>query len=276
MATTALNMLTLRDFTGKEPGPGDDPRGCAVVQAKDILVDQNVQRDVADLPPIGEIDWNKFEAITVAVRPDGQLVAVEGQRRVLGLMEQDPDAFTYVMVLPDGVDEPGTALGIAQGRRALSPLAKWRLRLGRGEEIERRGETVLADNGLFLWVGDSAHDGIAAVGSVIKVMRLGSTPAEGAKILDLTLSVILSAWPQPEKRRLDGKLLEAVGRIIARNSHISPLDLTRALQQWPAYKWREMGEAHTPQQPVAAAVGAAILETYNKGKPETSAKRARW
>lgn len=254
----------------------DDPRQMVYVYEDEIFVDSNMQRSTEPgrLESLGEHDWDKAETVTVRERAGGQLVAVEGQNRVLLLRKDFPGSRLWAVMI-ENPDEAGVALGIARSRRGHSPYEVWQLRLHRGEERETLAEVVLKDLGLELSKARTRTPGrIAAVGSLRQIMQYG-TPQEAADLLRRTLSVIGMSFGEQDQM-WEAPLLRAVAVVLRSNPEIDMAHLTRVLRAMSPEGWLRETASARKGRPASACIGEAIVRDYNKGKPVDSPKRIAW
>jgi hypothetical protein len=251
--------------------PGDDPRYAWYGRVGDVMIDQNVQRSVnpAKITAMGEWSWPKTEAITLNLRANGDLVAVEGQHRLLKKQAEDPDARMWFMVLTGEKDEAGVALGIASSRKPHTAYEKWQLALVQGGEMQVAAQDVLDRLGLTLSNYTRAHGDmqfITAVSAVARVMRTAPTTADGADLLDRTCSVIVAAFVA-QRDMWTSAMLRAVSQVIYRNEMHGPLlqRLTEVLAKQTAVRWNQEVATRRTGQPPAAAIAEAIIADFNRG-----------
>lgn len=255
-------------------GNGDDPRRAIWFNVSDVVVDHNVQRltmqgRVEDLS--SKFDFNKAEAITITIRDDDVLVVTEGQTRVLSRKDTHPGSHMWGVISTDS-NESGVALGIARGRKPLTPYDKWRLRLHMqdprclaAKQVMDFMEPPLA---LYDRTGKSGY-GLSAVGVVDTIMgTYGDDVQSSALLLRSVLQVLAKAWPLPtEPRRFDGRLMDALRLIMTRNAEIIDTDrLVEKLQTTTARRWYQYGSDRAGTDTAASAIAREIIKVYNYQK----------
>lgn len=288
----AAQILEEQGYTVVYPptsGENDDPRIVAWLPVADIIVDRTTQRTTTDsrldamlAKTGGKFRWEIFEVITSTVRDNGDIVATEGQHRDLLARREKPGAYTWVIISEDA-NEAGVARGIAEGRLAHSPLARWNLRLIEGGLLERLAEETMIRHHLHL--GNPGYDSIAAIGAVEAIMRTyGGRNAseeelrEGADLLDSVLSLLTSVYEAntpANESRLDGNLLRVMGRLIGRNPQIRLDRLAGVVQAIPPASWVAKGKEKIGKQSNAEAMAVAMVAVYNRG-PLADRNQIRW
>jgi hypothetical protein len=257
------------------PGPGgkSDPRSVGQVRVGDLVIDQRVQRPVDPVKVdwlTENWDWSLGDGITLRERPDGSLVVIEGQHRVLGLQGIDPDIEVWVFRTDsaNGIDdEAAIALGIAKGRRPHTRVHEWRMRVIAGLEHEIEAEKVLNSLGLNVSTGRSANT-VSSAGTLMRIVHgtlaRPRTPQAGAQLLRRTLTAIQTAIPddpaQPG-RRYDSAILLAVADLIATHPHLNLSRLEEKLAARNAPQWLTF--RHTTS-PAWKGVQSVIKSDYNR------------
>jgi hypothetical protein len=238
-----------------------------------VVVDQRVQRNTEP----GKVerltrdwDWMLAEVLTLTRRPDGTLVATEGQHRLLALQEIDPDIEMWAVLATDitgMADEAAAALGIARGRRQHNKVQEWRMRVTAQLPHELAAEQVLDEMGLVVTEGRGGKS-IAAAGTLMRIIHgTGTrklTPAEGADLLRKTLHVIMDSVPEEGQfagRRFDSAILTAVASLIAGHQQINLNRLGSKLSQRTATQWLAFRRAASPAW---RGVEEVIRADYNR------------
>jgi hypothetical protein len=261
-------LPTITRFSPPEPKPGDDPRDMVYVRVGDVVIDQNVQRDVdpAKIEKMGAFDYTLAETPTLVEREDGLLVAVEGQHRVILKQTEDENARMWMTILGSEVDEPGIALSITRSRKKHSPYQEWNLSLARGEEMQVAADAVLKDLGLELsgWRGNADHR-IRAVAAVRRVMLSEPTIEEGAELLRTVLSVLAFGFGDMDDA-FSSNLIRAVAALIQRNPSLDTTRLTATLSKMTPRRW-DAEKAHKRDgQTAVECIATAIAVEYNRGR----------
>jgi len=253
------------------PGGKHDPRSIALVRVGDVSVDQRVQRPI-DSHKVAWLgskwDWTLAEGPTLSRRPDGTLVAVEGQHRILSLQAADPDTEMWMFIenLAGTDDEAATALGIARGRRPHSRVQEYRMRVTAGLPHEVAADQVLDELGLVISETRSGH----SLTSAVMIMRIihGTTsapltPQEGAGLLRATLSCIQMIPDDPTTRgnKYDSTIIHAVSTLISEHPEISLQRLAEKLQARTATQWLAFRQSASPAW---HGVYQVIKADYNK------------
>lgn len=255
-------------------GIGPDPRKMQHIPVSKLVIDSEPQRamnmDIVERIA-NEWDWLRAEAATVVPLGNGKFRVVEGQHRVRALQMLDPTAGMWCLVLPTterGVDiEAKLGRTIATGRRGYSTLAKWVSCVASGEPHEVAANQVLADHGLRVGAAQSSRT-IAAVGAVSKIVHgQKNTPATGADHLHKVLTIILSTWPDHDPSsstsRFDGRLIEALGVIVARNPNVDVKRMTNKLGTKRAMRWIDDVLNTTSGRSIRDLVAGSIVASYN-------------
>lgn len=258
-------------YAGEDaPYPGSDPRPIGYARVGDLIVDQTVQRGVP-AERITQIsnnwDWNRAEVLSVRLRPNGDLVVVEGQNRALSLQKKNPDTRVWVVLvnLKDTAGEAATALDVTRGRKAHSPLAQWNLRVRRGDEREIMAEEVIARLGLRLSSAKSPSS-IMAIGTVTAIINANRCePDEGARLLEDVLLLARDSFADDDVARFDGVMLRALKEILVRNHNVDLNRLRMVLRQRTADRWLAHGNSDRYES-VTANVGNVIMDHYNYNK----------
>lgn len=254
--------------------PGDDPRDIVYVRVGDIVIDQNVQRDVspAKLEKMGAFDYALAETPTLVERADGTLVAVEGQHRVMLLQSEDPDRSMWMVLLGSEADEPGIALAITKSRTKHSAFQEWGLALAKREPLQVAADEVLSRLGLTLSNykrGIPGDNRIAAVAAVKRIMELEPTAEEGAALLDTTLSTMGFAFGEQDDQWASN-LIKAVGMTIHRNPGINTTRLSATLSKMTARRWLQETAHRREGQTAVECIAAAIIAEYNRALHQPS------
>lgn len=251
-----------------------DPRKMQHIAVSKLVIDSEPQRamnmDIVERIA-NEWDWRRAEAATVVPLGNGTFRVIEAQHRTRALQMIDPKAAMWCLVLP--ASEKGieleAALGrqIATGRRGYSTLAKWVSCVASGEPHEVMADAVLSSHGLRVGQAQSART-IAAVGAVSKIVHgQKNSPQNGADQLDKVLSIILSTWPDHDPSsstsRFDGRLLEALGIIVARNPGLDVKRMTNKLSSKKAMRWIDDVLNTTSGRSVRDLVAGSIVSSYN-------------
>jgi len=265
-------------------GTGDDPREMLWVNVDDLVIDENVQREVDEARHKifhAEWNWDIAEVPTVSARKGGVLVVNEGQHRVLRLKETRPGSYTWV-VKRTGVStvaaEAETAQGIAQGRRGHSALARWDLQLHAGDPYVVAGDKVLAEIGLVMGSNSSAAGIMSARALTAILTGRGRTPEEGEALLRTTLLTLAHAWPDDYQpgARWEGTLIRAVGHLIEVNQGvIDTKKLTARLSTTSsAESWLKRTREKTTRGTRWRVLAELLADTYNKSMRRDDRKLA--
>ncbi len=213
---TAENIATL---------PTRDPRVVRLLSVGALKIKKS-QRPVDEdraLRISMEWDWNKAEAITVCERDGepGVYDVVEGQNRTLALQLIDPAALIWCVVLePMGAPQQArTALSIDAGRKRISAIDKWAMRLTEGDPFVVAAAGVLRERSISIskTYGARQTKAAASIDSIVRG-RGAQTPEYGAHLLSSTLDVIFDAWPSDPHgidERMTGEIISAVATIMA-------------------------------------------------------------
>lgn len=251
-----------------------DPRKMNHICVAKLVIDSEPQRalnmDVVERIA-NEWDWPRAEAATVVPLGNGKFRVVEGQHRVRALQLVDPKAMMWCLVLPVtevGVDvEAKLGRTIATGRRGYSTLAKWVSCVASGEPHEVLANRVLASHGLRVGQAQSSRT-IAAVGAVSKIVHgQKNSPATGAEQLDKVISIILATWPDHDPSsstsRFDGRLLDALGLIVARNPDLDAKRMSNKLASKRAMRWIDDVLNVTAGRSIRDLIAGSIVTSYN-------------
>ena len=251
-----------------------DPRKMNHITVSKLVIDSEPQRamnmDIVERIA-NEWDWLRAEAATVVPIGNGKFRVVEGQHRVRALQMVDPTAPMWCLVLPtaEGGVKAEAKLGrsIATGRRGYSTLAKWVSCVASGEAHEVEANKVLTKHGLRVGQAQSSRT-IAAVGAVSKIVHgQKNTPATGAEQLDKVITIILDTWPDHDPSsstsRFDGRLVEALGIIVARNPGLDVRRMSSKLGSKRAMRWIDDVLNTTSGRSVRDLVAGSIISSYN-------------
>lgn len=241
----------------KGPGGRDDPRSMALIRAGDITVDQRVQRAVAQQKIdrlATEWDWDLAEVLTLSRRPDGTLVATEGQHRLLALHQRDPDIHIWC-ILPDDVEgtaeEAAVALGITRGRRPHNKLQQWKMELAAGDPHVVLAEKVLDELGLSV-TDSKSKNSVQAAGLLMRIVHGTAahplSPQNGSQQLRIIMQVI-AGIPDASLtgRRYSGAILQAVAEVVSRWPELNIVRLHEKLSARTADQWIAFGRTSMPQ-----------------------------
>jgi hypothetical protein len=103
------------------------------------------------------------------------------------------------------------------------------------------------------------------------------SPEEGAELLDRTLRVIEGAWPDFDENsavsRFDGRLIEALSEVLARNPNIDTQRMAKRLGSRQAVQWIN-NALDTRAGPLRDRMAHVMLAAYNKSLP--SSRHAGW
>jgi hypothetical protein len=239
-----------------------------------LVIDSEAQRamnmDVVERIA-NEWDWFKAEAATVVAIGNGKFRVVEAQHRVRALQILDLTASMWCLVLPaseKGIDiEAKLGREIATGRRGYSTLAKWISCVASGEPHEVEANKVLAAHGLRVGAAQSSRT-IAAVGALSKIIHgQKNTPETGAEQLEKVVTIILGTWPDHDPSsstsRFDGRLVEALGLIVARNQEIDVKRMVNKLSTKRAMRWVDDVLNTTSGRSIRDLVASSIISSYN-------------
>jgi hypothetical protein len=251
-----------------------DPRKMLHISVTKLVIDSEPQRamnmDVVERIA-NEWDWLRAEAATVVPIGGGKFRVVEGQHRVRALQLLDLTVSMWCLVLPNeelGVtNEAKLGRQIATGRRGYSTLAKWVSCAASNEPHEVQANKVLAKHGLRVGQAQSTRT-IAAVGAVSKIVHgQKNTPASGADQLDKVIMIILNTWPDHDPSsstsRFDGRLIEALGLIVARNPDLDVKRMVTKLASKRAMRWIDDVLNTTSGRSIRDLVAGSIITSYN-------------
>lgn len=203
-----------------------DPRRPMLLSVEQLRVDSQTQRavDPARVEKMSdEWDWTLAETPTVSSNGDGTYDVIEGQNRTLAARHRDAKAQLWCMVL-DPQDRPvkaETALRIAKGRRPLSSVEKYYLRINSNDPVALLIADVLDANRLRIskQAAPRTSSAAAAMFGIVQGGRGLHTVEEGADMLARVLQVILRAWPQDPHTgrddRFQSDILRAVAEVLA-------------------------------------------------------------
>jgi len=266
----------MTDAAPRIVGLPPDPRKMNHLAVSRLVIDSEPQRamnmDVVERIA-NEWDWLRAEAATVVAIGGGKFRVIEGQHRVRALQLIDNTAAMWCLVLPSSeqgiVSEAKLGRSIATGRRGYSTLAKWVSCVASGEPHEVAASKVLEQHGLRVGLAQSSRT-IAAVGAVSKIVHgQKNTPATGAEQLDTVLSIILATWPDHDPSsstsRFDGRLVEALGIIVARNPGLDVKRMANKLGSKRAMRWIDDVLNTTSGRSVRDLVAGSIIASYNGG-----------
>lgn len=253
-----------------------DPRKMNRIRVDKLVIDSEAQRamnmDVVERIA-NEWDWLRAEAATVVAIGGGRFRVIEAQHRVRALQMIDETAQMYCLVLPQSevgvTTEAKLGRAIATGRRGYSTLAKWVSSVASNEPHEVAANKVLSDHGLRVGQAQSSRT-IAAVGAVSKIVHgQKNTPATGAYQLDKVITIILATWPDHDPSsstsRFDGRLIEALGLIVARNPEVDTKRMANKLGTKRAMRWIDDVLNTTSGRSVRDLVAGSIVASYNGG-----------
>lgn len=206
--------------------PMSDPRMAEYLPVSVLRIDSQTQRAVDETRVnrmAQEWDWNKAEAITVVANGDGTYFVVEGQNRVEALRILDPNALVLCAVIPisNNEEKAATALGIAKGRRAMSAVDQYALRINAGDPTAVEIAWLLHDKNLRIAKHDAPRTtkAAAAMFQIVESGRGRTTIEDGVALLGRVLDVVLAAWPTDPHAGRDDRfpslILVAVAEILA-------------------------------------------------------------
>jgi hypothetical protein len=241
----------------------DAPFPLGWVRASELNVDVNVQRSLRPAK-LGKMRREglrpeKLEPITVSQRHDGSLVVVEGQYRVTLAREQERDQLLEVKLLTGltVADEARIASEISNGRTRHNPFDQWKLALESGDDYITAADVVLTELGVT--VGQGKYDrNIAAVATVMRVVRSQPTPDGGARLLWATLDMV-DAIPETADRkpgsRWDSQIIGAVASVL-RSDEVDPKRVRLKLTDHNVQYWMSF----------SPRVEQELRRSYNHGK----------
>lgn len=160
-----------------------------------LAVDPTYQRelDAASRSLIQRIargwDWNLFQPLVVARRPDNSLWVVDGQHRLeAARIRNDVDQLPCVIFHPaDPTDEAAVFVELNQARRPLTPFALYNAAIAAGDPLAVALEGLLRDAGLsFAGAADVAILKPGQINIVGRVRRWHKTHGDVATRAALT------------------------------------------------------------------------------------------
>ena len=258
-------------------GVPPDPRKMQHIPVTKLVIDSEPQRamnmDVVERLA-NEWNWMLCEAATVVSLGNGTFRVIEAQHRTRALQMADPSAKMWCLILPDsekGIQaEAEAGREIATSRKPYTALAKWVSCVASGEPHEVMAEKVLASHGLRVGSTVSTRT-IAAVGAVSKIVHgRKNTPQAGAEELNTVLSIIMGTWPDHDPSsgtsRFDGRLLDAIGVIVARNPDLDVKRMVQKLGSKKAMRWVNDVLNTTSGRSVRDLIAGSIIASYNSGR----------
>lgn len=281
-ATTAAEPLR-PNWNGKDypHHPGNDPREPRQVRVGDCVIDQRVQRTRQDeewRPMAQRFDWCLAEVATAVQRPDGALVIVEGQGRVLALQAIDPDIVIWLLILPGRIseaDQAGLARDISKSRKPMTAFQTWQQNVRNGVPHFVAAEEVFRERGLRI-SDSSGSNTITCPVAITSIIKGGRRDTEaGAALLAGTLDVIFAAWPDrgmhPLSERWNNSVIRAVAAILskygldnAKGVVVETGRLAARLGTWDAGAWVQYGKAG--DGPPVVVITERLIAEYNRSK----------
>ena len=205
--------------------PLQDPRVAMYLKVSQLCIDADTQRPLDHRrieAMAADWDWRRAEALTVSANGDGTFDVIEGQNRTEALRLIDPECLVLCVVVATGgdPDKAATALGIGKGRRPLTALHQYQLRLVSGDRTARAIQDLVTSKGLRV----QQHDGpratraVNAMFAIVEGGRGRTTIDDGIGLLDRVFDVVLAAWPtDPHAGRDDrfpADILKAIAEVL--------------------------------------------------------------
>lgn len=253
--------------------PPPDPRKVIRIRADHLRVVHDAQRETRRGRAIDIAHawrWELCEVLTVVAVGDGTFRVVEGQTRATAAQLIDGALKLWCVVLPDEYSgiavEADTGLTISTGRVRHDAYDQWEMRVVRGDAHELAATAVLRAHGLHVSRTGSAQ-GIAAVQTIKTMIHARKqTPELGADLLDKTIAVLMSAYPDHDpfsrETRFDHRLLAVVAEVIVKNDHIKLDRLASKLRTLQAAQWVSNVLLRNGQKR-NDVLGVNIVNTYN-------------
>lgn len=273
------------------PAQGDDPRDIVYIPVGRILIDDRTQRNL-DAQKLDRMKrtgrkisgddsavlWELVEGLTLAERDDGRWVAIEGQHRVMTILDENgPDARVWALVAPGGrLSEARIAYLIAVMRTAHTPYERYEQRLRDQEPYAVAIDTALSETGLYAADRNDNSPGSTSVGVVATLDLLAhkaGTPDDGQQLVARTLSVMLHAFAG-QSGVWKSALVRAVGEVICRNEGIDLQRLHAKLSQSTAASWEAIADLRRARVPAYVAIAREIVEAYNQ--PRSYSRPVSW
>lgn len=244
---------------------------------KDLKIDPAYQRRVKQ-PAIDEMvnaGWREDLAgfCDVSLRPNGDMVVVDGQHRVLVARHLGVDRVR--VILHEGLtldDEAQLWVDLNTRRSRPKVIDIFNARLVANDEVALAVREAIAEAGAFVprHSGSIPWPGIQAVDACERVYRAG-----GKTLLVLTLRTLLASWPD-DQLGLRGYLIHGVAAVhfyYAGHPNFSREKLIERLARTPARFVYQRGiELATAPEGGPGTVSfaypghrRAVVATYNKG-----------
>lgn len=239
-------------------------------RADTLAFDERVQRAVnqARVRKIAKsLNVAAIGVITVSRRDDGSLTVLDGQHRLLALLENGLGATVVTCHVHHGLGVAGEAelFLLLNNTQGVNPVDSYRIGLTAGDEecvaINKIVEAV--DLRVAMQVGPGV---ISCVATMRTVYRKG-----GPNALAPALCVPLAAWGN-EPTSVEGPIVAGLGEVFHRyGEEIDRAALVRKLSKFPGGAPALLGKAkglHEYRKSVTRGrcVASLILDLYNRGR----------
>lgn len=178
----------------------------AKVKPNDVTFDQRYQRDLDERRArviAGEFDKDRVGVPVLALRPNGKLVAIDGQHRIFAAKEAGLGDEPMACQIIDGLSLQAEAemfLKLNGGRKAVPPLDKYKARIVAKEPAATEIETIIRAEGLRIGSGHGRRI-VRAISAVEFVYNRGVLP-DVLRVLNKWLDGDQSAFDQDLLRGL--------------------------------------------------------------------------
>lgn len=239
-------------------------------RADALTFDDRVQRSVnhARVRKIaGALKLGGIGVVTVSQRADGSLVILDGQHRVLALLENGLGSTLVACRVLTGLslaDEAAQFIVLNNSQRP-NPVDSYRIELLSGDEECMAIQKIVEATGLR--VAMQTGPGIVACVSTMRVLyRKG-----GANALAPALRVPVAAWGM-EGTSVESPIVAGLGEVFRRyGDEIDRSALVRKLSKFPGGAPGLLGQAKglhglRKQVTIGRCVASIIVDVYNRGR----------
>lgn len=250
--------------------PGDHRSAIERHRADALTIDERVQRSVNHIRVrkiAGDLNLDGLGTITVSRRPNGSMVIIDGQHRVLALLESGLGDTVLSCEVFDGLDTRGEAVLflVRNASQKPNPVDSYRLGLLAGDEECLAVQKIVDSAGLR--VALQCGPGVIACVTTMRTLYRKA----GANALAPALRVPLAAWGT-EATSVEAPIVAGIGAVFARyDGEIDRAALIRKLSKFPGGATGLLGKAkglHEMRKSVSIGRCVAILvvDLYNRGR----------
>lgn len=242
--------------------------------AASLVRDERVQRSVIDRRVrelANTLDLDGVGVVTVSKRDDGRLIILDGQHRVLALLEAGMGEWPVTCRVYHGLSVPEEAaiFRVLNNTRKPTAFDDYTKGVLAGDPDCVAIHKIIQRSGLR--VALQSGDGlISCIGAIRKLYR--SSPGTGPAALGFALHVAVGAWGA-HSDSVDGHIVTGLGAIYCRYAEkVDRAAMIRKLAKFPGGSAGLIGQAKALRVMRPGTVGKCVailaVDAYNRGRRE--------